>query len=322
MSKIYWLSLLFFLAMCGCEKQQQNNLIKVSLHLNWFPEAEHGGFYTALLSGYYKEQGLDVNIIPGGPGTPVLQQVARGSVAFGISNADRVLLARSQEAQIIAVMAPIRKSPRCIMLHENSPIEKLEDIRDMTLIMSASASFSHYVKYKLPLTGVKIVPYTGNITSFLHNKNSAQQAYIFSEPFIAKSKGVAVKNIMVADALNFNPYTSILVTSQQYAAQNSEVVKKMALASRKGWLKYLESPQKTNEYIHSLNREMSMEILEYGVEKLQPLVFSELENREELGIMTKERWQTLLQQMHEAKMLNKETINIEQVYTNSYLQNK
>ncbi|BBM82339.1 ABC transporter substrate-binding protein [Candidatus Uabimicrobium amorphum] len=320
MSKIYWLLVLFFLATCGCEKQQQNNLTKVDLYLNWFPEAEHGGFYTALLSGYYKKEGLDVNIVPGGPGTPVLQQVARGNAAFGISNADRVLLARSQEAQIVAVMAPIRKSPRSIMLHKSSRIQKLEDIRDMTLIMSASASFSHYVKYKLPLTGVKIVPYTGNITSFLRDKNSAQQAYIFSEPFIAKSKGVEVKNILVADALGFNPYTSILVTSQQYAQKNSAVVKKMAIASRKGWLKYLQSPQKTNEYIHSINREMSMEILQYGVEQLQPLVFSGLEKRETLGVMEKERWQALLQQMHAAKMLKKENIDIEQVFSNRYLQ--
>ncbi|WP_372368848.1 ABC transporter substrate-binding protein [Candidatus Uabimicrobium sp. HlEnr_7] len=320
MNKITFLILLFFIALCSCEKQQsQKKANTIYLQLNWFPEAEHGGFYTALILGYYKEQGLDVKIIPGGPGMPVLQQIARGGKQFGVSNADRVLLAHSQEAKITAVMAPIRKSPRCIMFHKSTSITTLEEISNMTLIMSASASFSHYVKYKLPLKGVTIVPYTGNITHFLLNKNSAQQAYIFSEPFVAKNKGVEIKNILVADALDFNPYTSVLVTSQDYAKKHSKIVKKIAIASRKGWLKYLESPQKTNEYIHSINKEMSLDILKYGVESLRPLVFDKLEKHETLGIMEEKRWETLLQQMHEAKMLDKKTVKINEVFSNEYL---
>ena len=39
----------------------------MTLQLNWFPEAEHGGYYAALVRGYYRDAGLDVKILPGGP---------------------------------------------------------------------------------------------------------------------------------------------------------------------------------------------------------------------------------------------------------------
>ena len=65
----------------------------VKLMLNWYPEAEHGGYYAALVHGFYREEGLDVTIIKGGPNAPVVPQTARGAVEFGITNADRILLA-------------------------------------------------------------------------------------------------------------------------------------------------------------------------------------------------------------------------------------
>src|SRR3954467_14176987 len=91
-----------------------SGLKKVKLLLNWFPEAEHGGFYAALVNGYYREAGLDVDIVPGGPTVPVVQQVAGRQVEFGIANADPILFGRAEGAPVIAVMAPLQISPRCI----------------------------------------------------------------------------------------------------------------------------------------------------------------------------------------------------------------
>ena len=85
-------------------------LEEVELALNWFPEAEHGGYFAALVHGYYTEAGLAVKILPGGASAAVPQRVASQRVAFGIENADRVLSARAQEAEIVALMAPCRRA--------------------------------------------------------------------------------------------------------------------------------------------------------------------------------------------------------------------
>src|SRR4051794_1510305 len=46
-------------------------LPRVWIDLNWFPEAEHGGYYAALAHGYFAEEGVNVEIVPGGPKSPV-----------------------------------------------------------------------------------------------------------------------------------------------------------------------------------------------------------------------------------------------------------
>ena len=209
-------------------------LTGVTLQLNWFPEAEHGGYYAALVHGYYREAGLDVKILPGGPDTSVLQQVGRRAATFGVVNADNILFGRAQQAPVVALMAPLQISPRCLIVHESSGISGFDQLRNMTIAMSASNAFSHFLRHKLPLPGVKIVPYPGNVAQFLLNRDYAQQAYVFSEPFVARKQGGDPRVLMLSD-LGFSPYTSVLITNDAEVKQHPAVAEKMVIASIRGW---------------------------------------------------------------------------------------
>src|SRR5581483_8306971 len=78
-------------------------LPRVWIDLNWFPEAEHGGYFAAQVHGYFVEEGLNVEIVPGGPKSPVVAQVSSDPWHFGVDNADKLLLGRAQKADVIAV---------------------------------------------------------------------------------------------------------------------------------------------------------------------------------------------------------------------------
>jgi len=85
-----------FLAMCllgiclvsgGCKKQQAaGGLTPVVLQTDWYPQPEHGGFYDAQIRGYYKDEGLDVTIAPGGPYVNGDQQVSVGAAQFAMNS--------------------------------------------------------------------------------------------------------------------------------------------------------------------------------------------------------------------------------------------
>ena len=45
---------------------------KLTVQLDWVAEPEHGGFYQAQAKGYFRDEGLDVTLIPGGPGAHVM----------------------------------------------------------------------------------------------------------------------------------------------------------------------------------------------------------------------------------------------------------
>lgn len=303
-----WLAVLGLLILCGCRSDDAaedstgspDGRQQVTLQLNWFPEAEHGGFYAAQVHGFFAEEGLKVEVLPGGPNTPVIAAIDLGRADFGVVNADKLLMGRDAGADVVALMAPLQVSPRCIMVHEESNIESFDQLRGVTLAVSSGSSFYPFLEKKIDLKDVKIVAYSGSVAPFLNDKRYAQQAYVFSEPYIAEQGGAKVKNLMVAD-LGFNPYASTLAISGKELQESPELAEKMVRACRRGWEQYLRQPERTNRHIAKLNQEMSLEILNYGARALVPLCDT---GDEPLGTMTAERWQTLASQMHAAKMLD------------------
>ncbi|NLH99648.1 MAG: ABC transporter substrate-binding protein [Chthonomonadales bacterium] len=316
-----------FAVMGGCtrgERRQQpsdrsaDSLAEVSLLLNWFPEAEHGGFFAADVHGFYAEEGLKVTILPGGPGASVAPRVATGAVDFGVENGDVLLLARAQDAPIVALMAPIQTHPRCIMVHEESGIRNLGDLRNVTLAMNAGGAFSHYLKKHVPLTGVTIVPYPGNVARFVTDKRYAQQGYVFSEPFLARQQGAKPRSLLLSD-IGFNPYTSCLITSQKTIDTRRDIVERMVRATVKGWEQYLKDPAKTHARITQLNPEMGKEALEYGWEALKNLIMTEDARRDGIGSMRAERWSELLDQLVEIGLIPAGKVKPAEAYSTEYL---
>ena len=290
----------------------------MTLQLNWFPEAEHGGYFAALAEGYYQEAGLNVKILPGGPDTPVLQQVARRAVTFGVVNADNLLLGRAQQMPVIALMAPLQMSPRCIMVHESSGIRDFADLKNITIAMSSSSPYAFFLRKRLKLEDVKIVPYSGNVAQFLLHKNYAQQAYVFSEPFVARKEGGDPKVLMVSD-LGFNPYASVLFTHDESVDDQARIVEKMVTASIRGWARYIESPEAANKLIHRLNKEMDFDILEFGAQELRPLVMNNVAEQDGIGTMSRNRWRTLAEQLVETDQLKPDAIDVDKAYTTKFL---
>ena len=279
--------------------------MRVRLALNWFPEAEHGGFYAAHIHGYYAARNLEVEILGGGPDAPVIQRVSTGAVEFGVTNADDVLYARAQQAPVVALMAPYQINPRCIMVHESSGIERIDQISNITLAMSQRPAFSHYLRWKYPLEGVNIVPYPGNVSQFLANTDFAQQGYVFSEPFVARQQGGNPRALLVSD-IGFNPYASVIIATEETIAQRTDIVRAVVEASIEGWEHYLRDGQETNQYINSLNPEMGLDILAYGVEESASLVLDPVASEKGLGHMSNARWNELNKQMVEAGLIKAE----------------
>ena len=319
----YLSSILLCLLLMSCGQpenpdQTGADSVRVRLALNWFPEAEHGGFYAALVHGYYQKQGLQVEILGGGPDAPVIQRVATDAVEFGVTNADDVLITRAQQVPVVALMAPYQINPRCIMVHADAGISRIADIRDITLALSQRPAFSHYLRKKFTFEGVKIVPYPGNVTQFLMNRDFAQQAYIFSEPFVARSKGGDPHSLLVAD-IGFNPYASVLITTEEAIAEQTDIVAAMVRASVAGWNHYLRDPDQTNRHIHQLNPEMGMDILAYGAQESQPLILDATARAQGTGHMSTERWETLLQQLIEADLIAAGASRSDDAFTSRFL---
>ncbi|NLT05025.1 MAG: ABC transporter substrate-binding protein [Solirubrobacterales bacterium] len=106
---------------------------EVSLMLDYFPNADHAGFYAAEANGDFAAAGLDVTIRqPPDPAAPI-KQVAAGRVDLAISYEPEVLRARDQGLPVVAVGAVVRKPLTSIMSLPKAGVRTPADLAGKTV---------------------------------------------------------------------------------------------------------------------------------------------------------------------------------------------
>jgi NitT/TauT family transport system permease protein len=125
----------------------------IRIQLNWFPEPEFGGFYAAEHLGFFRDEGLDVQLIPGGPGVATPQLAATGRVEFAVVGADQVVTTRAQGAPLVSVYAAYQTSPRGIMVHSNGPFRSLEALWKSESTVAVEAGLPFVKWFRIPMAG-------------------------------------------------------------------------------------------------------------------------------------------------------------------------
>lgn len=316
---------LLLLQVLGCDAKRPveadgARLQAVTLMLNWYPEAEHGGFYAAKVLGIFERYGLDVTIRAGGPNAPVAQELMTGRVQYAVGNADDVLLFRNEGVPVVALLAPIQNTPRCVLVRADSGATRLSELGGFVLQANVGRPFLDFLRAAGLLEGVQVVPYGGSVAKLVSDEKTAIQAYSFSEPFMAREQGVDVRALMLSD-VGFNPYASCLLADEGYVDAHSDVVARMVVACREGWQKYLESPEKTNAAILKENSQgLTAEALAFGVTELKPLCLPEGMSPDQVGQMSAERWEQLVEQLVKLKLIESNKVHASGVFNAEFLE--
>src|SRR5216684_6383612 len=119
-------------------------LDKVRFGTNWVAEPEHGGFYQALADGTYRQYGLDVTIVPGGPQVNNRILLPVGKLDFFMSaNTLQSFDAVEQNVPTVVVAASFQKDPQVLVAHPGQGIDKFEDLKKLTLFVSKEGLASY-----------------------------------------------------------------------------------------------------------------------------------------------------------------------------------
>jgi NitT/TauT family transport system substrate-binding protein len=298
----------------------QTALDKVSFGTNWVPEAEHGGFFQALADGTYKNYGLDVTIVPGGPNENNRMLLIAGKIDFFMSaNTLQSFDAAANNVPLVAVAAIFQKDPQVFVTHPESKVTRLEDLKPLTLFVSKEGiqTYFQWLKFEYGFSEEKVKPYTFNPQPFLADKQSAMQGYVTSEPFaiekIAKFKpGV----ILLAD-YGFNTYSTLIETRRDLIDRKPDLVQRFVDASIVGWYHYLYGDNAPgNAMIKKLNPEMTDELLAYSVAKMKEygIVDSGDTLRDGIGAMTDARVASFFEKMVRAGVVRSD-VDFRKTYT-------
>lgn len=281
---------------------------KVKLALNWKPEPQFGGFYAVKVANYDKQNGFELDVMAGGAGTPVVQMVAAGQSPFGIASADEVVMARARGADVVALFAAYQTNPQAIMAHDERRFNTLSDVygNEGTLAIQKGLPYALFLDKKFAAAGIKtrakIVPYLGGIQNFIADQKYSQQCFSTSEPLAAAKQKIKVKTFLVADA-GYNPYTTVLIVRGDFLKKNEALVKSVVSAVRLGWMDYLKDPLPTNRKMADLNKSMDDATFADSALAQKHLIETTETQKNGLGSMTNERWQTLVDQLVDLKLV-------------------
>jgi len=295
-------------------------LDKVSFGTNWVAEAEHGGFYQAVADGTYKQYGLDVTIVPGGPQkNNRMLLLARKLDFFMSANSLQGFDAVAQDIPVIAVAAMFQKDPQVLLAHPGEGVEKFEDLKKITLLVSAEGlqTYFQWLRAEYGFSQDRVKPYTFNAQPFLVDKQSAMQGYVTSEPYAVEKTGRFKPKIFLLADYGFDSYSTLIETRREIVEKKPGLVQRFVDASAIGWYNYLYGDNKAaNALIKSHNPEMTDELLAYSVDKMKQFGIVDSGDTLTMGIgaMNDTRMASFFGKMVKAGVV-KPNIDFRQAYT-------
>lgn len=267
LSRWRWPWLLPALLLAGCSRPDPvaapaASLRKVVFQTDWFPQAEHGGFYQALARGFYREAGLDVEILPGGPGAAIKVKVAKGDATFGMLRSDDTAMAVSNGLPLVVVAATLQHDAEALLLHADSPVHGFADLNGRTIMAPPSMVWIPFLQKKYGIA-FDLIPTTYGLGAFLGDRNFIQSCFLTSEPFYAANHGVKVRTLPLTDA-GYDIYQAIVCRRGLIRAE-PDVVRAFVAASIRGWHDYLEGdPAPADRLILARNPNMTQAQLDYS----------------------------------------------------------
>ncbi|MBI2370644.1 MAG: ABC transporter substrate-binding protein [Deltaproteobacteria bacterium] len=114
---------------------------KVSLRLDFVINGYHGPFFTALGKGYYREEGLDVEVLRGFGSGDTVKRVGTGANTFGFADFFTTVKGVAEGARVKAIGTCLGDGPGAIIALKKSGIRTLKDLEGRSLASSPGNAF-------------------------------------------------------------------------------------------------------------------------------------------------------------------------------------
>lgn len=286
---------------------------------NWVAQAEHGGYYQALVDGDYAACGLEVEIRPGGPQINGRAQMMAGRIdAFMGGNMLFAFHGLSEGIPFQAVAAHFQKDPQILMTHPGFA-RNFGDLRDLTLFIGDEGYLGYYqwliAEYGFTPEQRRI--YTYNSAPFLANLLSAQQGYVTSEPYMIETQAGFAPDVWLLADYGFDSYSTMVEVMTDTIETRPDAVQCFIDASALGWVKFLHGDNAAAlAAIRADNPDMTPELLDYAVAKLKEYGVVDSGEARTLGVgaMTDARMRSFYDRMVRADVLPAD-LPIEDAYT-------
>jgi len=298
------------------------NLTKVTVVLDWYPNTNHTGIYVAKELGFYKDQGLKVEIKQ--PSKLTAEQlVAVKKAEFGISFQETVTLGRAQGMPIVSIAAIIQHNTSGFAAREEEGIRTPKDFEGKKYGSWGSPIEKATLKYIMKLYGAnyeKVKFVNLGAVDFLAatERDICDFMWIYYgwEGISAKLNGVDIFYLPLRDLSEvFDYYTPVIITSEDLLKNSPDIVRKFLYATAKGYGYATRYPEKAAKILLKFAPELDEKLV---IESQKWLKDQYMADAPYWGYQKDVVWKRYAKWLYEQGFI-KEMIDVEKAFTNDFL---
>jgi NitT/TauT family transport system substrate-binding protein len=295
-----------------------DELTPVNVQLSWTHQAQFAGFYAAELKGYFKDEGLKVSFLEGGPDVDFISPVVSGEAQFGIAQPADLILARAAGKPVRSIAVIFRRSPIVFFSLSNSGITRPKDFIGRKI--RSAVTIDQTLRAMMLNEGISSDQYetaylASDVAQFASGEVPVWGGYINVLVVEVQKAGYKI-NIISPDDYRVHFYGDVLITTDQMIQEHPDLVRRFMRATLKGWTYALENPEEigtfAQQFAPQLNPATEAEKMIAGI----PLINT---GEDSIGWMKPETWNAMAEALRTQGDL-KQPLHVEDLYTMQFLE--
>lgn len=240
---------------------QPAHLTSITLQLKWENQAQFAGYYVALDKGFFRQQGLDVTIRPGGPDVVPEQVVASGAAQFGIDWLSALLVAREKGIPIQNIAQIYQASGMRLIAFKSSHIRTIQDFKGKRVgVWPSGNEYQFYAlmnKYHLspPQHYMTVTNQPFVMTPFLSHQIDVAHAMTYNEIGVVLESGIKRSALTIFDynKLGVSILEDGIFGNPSYLRGHRAIAARFLRAAMEGWRYAVAHPMEAGQisYRHS-----------------------------------------------------------------------
>jgi NitT/TauT family transport system substrate-binding protein len=300
---------------------------KITLGLDWQIFGRHAGFIVAQERGFYKAEGLDVEVIRGYGAADAVKRIAAGTITAGTGDTGALVISRSQGIKVKAVGMVYGKAPYVLWIRKDVGVKTPKDLEGKTIGSAAGSVVRLLFPAFAKLAGVDAskvnwatIDAPSHFPMLFSKKVDAVIDYIVGLPTVTKrgkEAGVEIQPMLYAD-YGLNIYSNAVMVREDMLQDKPDVVRKLLKATYQGFDYALKNPAEAAKIVKRRQPELDEETAAAEIVILRDLVLTPEAKQHGMGYMDAEKMRVtrdIITQAYELKV----TVPHEELYTNALL---
>lgn len=293
------------------------------LRLEWVFQGQFAGFIVADAKGYYKAEGVDLDLRPAGPDLKPASTVATGTDTFGVGHPNQVISARSNGVPLVTVLQFGQKSATTYISRKEKGIERVQDMPGHSVGLWFGGD-EHEFHAMMNAAGVdksdvNVISQGFEIVNWLRDEYDVMQVTRYNELNLVHYEGIGPDQLNFLDPEDYGValISGGIFVNEKTIAERPDVIQGFVNATMRGWQDAFADPKAAAEIVLKYNSELDLKGQIDQIKSMRSLSCAGPTLDGKFGYSDAAAWETSQKVLIDAKLLDS-AIDLGKAYSNAY----